>query len=678
MKKLQFILFLFLLHIASIKAQSDHKIDSLYLLLSQTKIDSVRTDLHYNIAQEYFKQNADSAFLHTKLSHQYAEKCNYKRGLAKATSNYGRYYFMTQNLDSALIMANRCLELNKEIGDKSYIAQSYMSVGAVNVNRGDLDKGQLYYEKSIELYKELKNLRQLAKLYGNIVVICHHKGDTDKAIDYQNKTLEIALKLKDNELIGLSYHNAAFLYGSTSSYEKSYESELKAIEYRAKDNDLVGLWECYINIAQDLVNLKRYEECISYSHKAIALINKTTKDVNSLALANLNMGEAYTKLKEYSKAEKTYITALNNLKSTHHVREKVAVNIALGRIKTELKQWDSALKYLNIASDLIRDYEDLQINRDIVALKALAYKGKKHYRLAYEHLDEYYTLKDSILNKDNIEKVAKLEAKFEHDKELQIINVEKENEAKLHQEKLKSEKMISRLYLSLLVVVFLGLFFIYRLYLQKKKTDSQKEVLLKEIHHRVKNNLQIVSSLLDLQSNSIDDESTLVAINDGQTRMKAMALIHQNLYQNKHLESISFKDYLEQLVVQVSSGNQIEQEVEHSIEMEDVNFDIDTAVPLGLIVNELLTNAFKYAFTKQDIGQLSIKLEHNQDYYKLSIKDNGLGLPDDYNFEKSKSLGLKLVRRLSKQLYGKAEYTFDNGSVFTIFFKDTETRKEIS
>ncbi len=207
--------------------------------------------------------------------------------------------------------------------------------------------------------------------------------------------------------------------------------------------------------------------------------------------------------------------------------------------------------------------------------------------------------------------------------------------------------------------------------------NLEKETLLKEIHHRVKNNLQVVSSLLNLQSYSLNDKYALAAIKEGQGRIKTMALLHQKLYQNSHnISEINFKDYLTQLISMVASAYNNKSKVEVNVSVENIFFDIDTAVPLGLIANELATNAFKYAF--EDGGDFFIGIvQSGNEEYVMEIRDNGKGLPANIEMEKVNTLGLRLVNILSKQLKGKVNYSYDNGSKFVISFIDTLKRREI-
>lgn len=210
------------------------------------------------------------------------------------------------------------------------------------------------------------------------------------------------------------------------------------------------------------------------------------------------------------------------------------------------------------------------------------------------------------------------------------------------------------------------------------KRNSQIEVLLKEVHHRVKNNLQIISSLLNLQTKSTEDETALAAMTDGQNRVKAMALIHQGLYQHENMATIKFQDYAEQLLTQLASIYPKGPDIQRTVKASGIELDIDTAVPLGLILNELITNSYKYAFNDALHGKIEVELQKKKKSFELTVKDNGVGLAENFEWKKAKSIGLRLVRRLSKQLYGDFSYEFQNGATFNVKFQDTFTRKQVS
>ncbi|MGE5498230.1 MAG: sensor histidine kinase, partial [Syntrophothermus sp.] len=205
---------------------------------------------------------------------------------------------------------------------------------------------------------------------------------------------------------------------------------------------------------------------------------------------------------------------------------------------------------------------------------------------------------------------------------------------------------------------------------QVKASLYEKEILLKEIHHRVKNNLQIISSLLNLQSEQIEDERALALFNDSRNRVKSMALIHERLYQSHDLAHVDFAEYINELsrfLYRTYVTN--EQRVGINVDTENIFLAIDTAIPCGLIINELLSNALKYAFPDSDDGLVEVKFKNAEgDRFELIVQDNGVGLPSDLDFRNTSSLGLQLVVSLVQQIKGEIELDRSCGSRFTVKF----------
>jgi PAS domain S-box-containing protein len=212
---------------------------------------------------------------------------------------------------------------------------------------------------------------------------------------------------------------------------------------------------------------------------------------------------------------------------------------------------------------------------------------------------------------------------------------------------------------------------------QEQLTASlqEKEVLLKEIHHRVKNNLQVICSLLDLQSDYIEDEQTLQMFKDSRARVRSMALIHERLYQAQDLTRINFAEYVRSLTNSLfhSYGTQAVG-VTLKVNVEDVLLDIDRAIPCGLIINELVSNALKYGFPDGQEGEICIELFSASDEFTLVVRDNGVGFPQDLDFRKTKTLGLKLVTTLAKQLRGAIELQRNGGTEFKLRFAVPERK----
>ena len=200
----------------------------------------------------------------------------------------------------------------------------------------------------------------------------------------------------------------------------------------------------------------------------------------------------------------------------------------------------------------------------------------------------------------------------------------------------------------------------------------QKEVLLKEIHHRVKNNLQLVSGLMQLQGSQSNDKRIKEIMDEGQNRIRSMSLIHQQLYESKDLDKIDFSKYIKELIQDITVMLQSESKlISIKLNTPDFFLDIDTAVPLGLILNELIINSFKHAFHKEGIGEISIVVQEENEHFEMKVIDNGKGLPEDFDIHNSNSLGIKLVRGLSRQIGGNTTFVNDKGTTAIINFKKT-------
>jgi PAS domain S-box-containing protein len=206
---------------------------------------------------------------------------------------------------------------------------------------------------------------------------------------------------------------------------------------------------------------------------------------------------------------------------------------------------------------------------------------------------------------------------------------------------------------------------------QIKASLEEKEVLLREIHHRVKNNLQIISSLMSLQSEYTQEPETLKMFQESKNRIRSMALIHEKLYQSEDMAHINFGEYLKSLVGMLSSFHKEKKDdVEVCLNCDNVFLEIDTAISLGLIVNELVSNCFKHAFSPETKGMIEISLSTVPEGYLLEVADDGMGLPDNFDLEETNSLGLLIVQTLTMQLKGFLEIERDNGATFKLVFSD--------
>jgi two-component sensor histidine kinase len=202
-----------------------------------------------------------------------------------------------------------------------------------------------------------------------------------------------------------------------------------------------------------------------------------------------------------------------------------------------------------------------------------------------------------------------------------------------------------------------------------QKALEDKDVLIKEVHHRVKNNLMIISSILSLQSRYIKDKEVQNIFKECQNRTRSLAIIHEKLYRSEDLNKIMINEYIESLVSSLYHSYTINSNrIKVRVDVENLEFDADTSIPLGLIINELFTNAMKHAFPGEKTGQIDVELHSDDDGFKLEVSDNGVGFHEGLDYKNVDSLGLRLVNSLTEQIDGKLELKKSEGTKFIVTF----------
>jgi two-component sensor histidine kinase len=206
-----------------------------------------------------------------------------------------------------------------------------------------------------------------------------------------------------------------------------------------------------------------------------------------------------------------------------------------------------------------------------------------------------------------------------------------------------------------------------------RESLREKEVLLKEVHHRVKNNLQVISSLLNLQASELHDPAMIRVLRDSQTRVRSMALIHEQLYRSDDLAHIDFADYTNELVDHLNRtlGSRSER-IQLSLDIRPLRLSLDLAIPCGMIVNELVCNALEHAFPENLSGEIRVTFRRDDDTYRLTVADTGVGMRGSLSSKQATTMGLKVVQALTRQIHGQLEHECQGGSVFTVSFPYAE------
>lgn len=450
------------------------------------------------------------------------------------------------------------------------------------------------------------------------------------------------------------YKNAAVALSQASSFYEDDKQPEEALKYMRQSLALAEKGKNPTNqyifsksIYRLLKKAGKNEEAIAAADRAMAL-----KD----SIIKMQQRDMVFDLETKYQAEKKQ-KEIDLLNSQKQLNEK---EIALLNSQKELDKNSIALLYAQNAL-VTKEVALLSADKKLAALQ-LFREAEKRSALEREN-----ALMDSIVSS---EKAISVSTNREKEKEASL-NAALGRENILKENELEKEKNLRWSLVAGAVVLLFSSTAIFILYSRQKKKNviiqrqsADLEVLMKEIHHRVKNNLQVVSSLLDLQSHTITDSQASAAVKEGKNRVQSMALIHQNLYSEGNIKGIMVKEYISNLVQSLSdSYNITNDKVKVNINIDDLNLDVDTMIPLGLVLNELVSNSFKYAFKETASGILNIVLEEKNEKLHLKVSDNGSGFPADVDVKNTKSFGMKMIRAFAQKLKASLDIYNNNGAV---------------
>ena len=548
-----------------------------------------------------------------------------------------------------------------------------------------LMQAQLYndigdFDKSIaianELYKKTDSLDTNATTF--VLRLLDNNYGKLQMFDKQIQTREQMQKLGVIE--GVNFYD---IYASMGLYRKAMNQYIQTIGITIPDNDHLGKARYHNKVGLYLFMDKSAPTAINEFNKALGYLKvyendiskqKTESDIfESEALrAEIegNIGKSHVLLKENIEAIPLLTASIKTLKEFNHGRYGTQIidnTLALAEAHLKLDNNRTAKRLLD------EDFEDVKIKQRVLRNRLLAIYHDKFenfkssaafYKRNQQISDSLKANEVSILNQQLVAIVG--DSDLENSR--RIINEQKLANEKIRNEIQAKDERINLVFISLIFTLlgFAGLVYAYMKSIKNQRLIAEqnhiienslkeKDSLLKEIHHRVKNNLQMVSSLLSLQTRNTKSKAAIAALEEGKSRVKAMALIHQKLYQNDDLSVIEMQGYIESLINSVQSvykkgGHNIS----ITVDAEGTELDIDRAIPFGLILNELVSNTFKYAFPDgDDNGKIYIHLRKNGKQGYFEYADNGVGLPEDTDERTNNSMGLRLINRLVNQLQSK-------------------------
>ena len=552
------------------------------------------------------------------------------------------FFAISQNIDELINQEVKETEIAKKVSLNIDIAWEYMLI--------EKDSSLVYSKKALDLSKEndypfgqVISLEMIG-IYQEAV-----QNKFDSAIKNYLQAVQIA---QDNKIDYLpSLHlSIGILFERTDNYPKAEEYYSYAVTEGKKANKNAVVKIALINLAGVCDALGKYNEGIEFINESFQYPYVT--DENDAA--HHILGSLLMNKKEYQNAQKHLIKSVQTKDARTDLRYKFHYSKLLENklILNDLNGLDSLIP---IVENFYHTTEATNEKPPLARALSSAYTTLKNYDKAIFYKDQIITLEDSINKIKRDDLIYDLEIKYQ---------------TNLTKQELEKKRIEQKVYVFIAIVgVFLFLLISYFYYKNRKKnmllalqkeklevTIDEKNTLLKETHHRVKNSFQIVSSLLYLQSENIEDQKAQVAIKEAQNRVRSMVLIHQKLYNKDKLVGINTQEYFEDLTNDILESHQANNDtINYKLNVESIILGIETITPIGLILNELLTNVIKHAFKSSARNkELLVTLQESNKELILQVTDNGVGMTDNPS---ELSFGIKLIKALSKKL--KAHLKFE-------------------
>jgi two-component sensor histidine kinase len=522
-------------------------------------------------------------------------------------------------------------------------------------------------------------------------------GNYDRSLFYSLETIKNVHDDVDSAYLSLFYARVAMNYTSTGSTAEAVDWNVKRLNYLLATRQTNMIYDLLISIVADQIRLGKARDALTMvldKKSRYAPVGNAEKRSLLLALA-----QCYGAVQNNVMAEK-YMEELIELTALRIKRKEIPNDIPVDQFVANFylnnRQYDKAEKYYK---QVVDEIPDTRKGNHLLYRYSFLFRldtARGNYRAAIKDLTAFHAVNDSIYSANKSKQIEELKISYATEQKDKLLQLNKENillltkQDDLQKTKLKQGALIRNISFAGLGLLIIIMALLYNRYRLKQRTNSklelqqqeigkqnialhhlvdEKDWLVKEIHHRVKNNLQIVISLLGSQSANMDNETARSAIHDSQHRVQAMSLLHQKLYNTEGLSTIDISLYIRELVSYLADSYNTGQRIHFQFAMESLEMDVSQAVPFGLILNEAITNAIKYAFPDKRNGVIVVSLSRTASgQCLLSIADNGVGMPSGISNKKAGSLGMRLMEGLSQDLDGDFSIENSNGTTIKISF----------
>jgi len=658
MKAFKYCLILFILFSITKLSHGQTNYDSLRNIINQTDSDSIKMLASYQISKHICYMKPDSGVYYGWQAYEYANKAKIKSGVASAYSQIGFSYNQNEIIDSAVFYWKKSAALYNDLGDQFKEAFILNNIGSILIFEGKYEESQKILEDALATMKSLDSIDNSIQTINNLGLLYDVKGEYETGYTYYQEAFEMAKAINDKNGMGTSLNNISVMYYFIEEYEKSIEFGRKALREWKGERFFASRSRAIKNMAVSFELSGQIDSAIYYHNIALDVDTKL-KNEPGIAKTTHNLGCLHTDQGDLKRGLELLLKA-KSIKEKYQMREGSSSTYNyLGNIYTKLGKYNLALQNLEKGRIISDDILSLEDQKDNLAFYIAYHNAIGDYKNAFLKQEKYIIIKDSLLNLQTKTRIADLNIKYETSQK------ELENE-KLKTLSILNENTISsqKTYL-LLGLIGLGLissisFFFYRqkekqrkLNIKLNKQKNQIKLLNQELNHRVKNNLAFMTSLLEMQGRRSSSNETKSLLKESENRLKALSIVHDNLFNNEENTKINLKQYLTEITNHLQNIFSLpDKTLIFNTQFIDHNINAEDAMRFGLITNELVTNSVKHAFDDVTEANINISTYLNEhEKLVLSYSDNGPGIiTKSLESQSSTSLGIKLIELLKKQL----------------------------
>ncbi|WP_454803088.1 histidine kinase dimerization/phosphoacceptor domain -containing protein [Mucilaginibacter phyllosphaerae] len=596
------------------------------------------------------------------------------------------------NLKKKISYTEKAITLIEKRGNTLQLAYALQDLGDFYQINNELTKSIVVLERALQVYRSV-GYREIQGVTNLLGYVYHLNGENTLALKYGLLAVKVAEEVHDNGMqLCTIYHRLAITYYVLNNYKLAFTYYEKAEAIAEKFKDITAIQEIKFNLALLLKKLNNPNKALAELNGLVKRYPPTDKD--QLITTAFLFANIYMDMKQYPQA-KFYVDSLRSLskKYPEEVGQNTTFNKAPIRYYFETRQYKKAYEFLRFNDSIValNHMHNAKLENELYWARTDSAVG--NFKSAFEHYKIYKMVSDSGKSQSLRKQLNELQLQFDVEHKDQHIAMLTQ-QSQLQENTIRLESIYRKIFIGGLIILFIFLGLVYNRYLIKKRSNfilekkqckinsqnellrkllQEKEWLVKEIHHRVKNNLQIVISLLNTQSAYLENADALEAIKNSQHRMQAMSLIHQKLYQSDNVATIDMSVYIRELVEYLYDSFKQGKSITMDIDVSPVKLDVSQAVPLGLILNEAISNSIKYAFKDNREGRIEVLLQPVADgNYLMCIADNGVGLPVGFDPYNTSSLGMSLMQGLSQQLDGEFVLENNNGLRVCTTFKAME------